>query len=638
MNPSRLSFWGATGIWLCAWLNGTGWVLSALHQLNAAGYTISLLLFLAGFWFWKRRQPARISPGVESGKKFIRRFRRPLPGVFFLAAVLVFLGGLLYAPTCYDALTYRLPRLLSWQAAGHWCWIPTVNPRMNYSGPGWEWLGMPFLVLTHSDRGMFLINALGFLLMPGLLFSLFRQLGVARRVAWTWMWLLPLAYGYVTQAGSIGNDLTGAIFLLLSVHFGLRARRSGLVSDVWLALLAAALMTGVKLSNLPLALPCLVAVGPAWTRLGKHWLAGLAVAVVCIVVSALPIMALNQKHTGSWTGDPHDQYKMQVASPVAAFAINSFLLAEQSLVPPVLPHSREINDRLTRMLPESLKARFPRLKLNHVTEFPGEEGAALGLGVTLPLLLALGGAVAGWRRAGRLKRLADTLPPVALAGWVALLVYMAKMGSEAGPRLLLPYYPLVIVPVLLLAPQQRWLRRRNWRRLLVLTALGVLPVLVLSVARPLWPAVTGSGWLARTHPENQLLQRLAATYAGYAHRNDILAPIRASLPAGTGEVGFIAGSNDSPYSLWRPFGRRRVVYLQAATPYFLAHPDALEWVVVKENSWPDVSPVPLETWAAEHHADIVLSVSIVELISWGPEKWCLLHFQKPEAPKTSPRE
>ena len=25
--------------------------------------------------------------------------------------------------------------------------------------------------------------------MPGLLFSVFRQVGVARKVAWTWMWI-----------------------------------------------------------------------------------------------------------------------------------------------------------------------------------------------------------------------------------------------------------------------------------------------------------------------------------------------------------------------------------------------------------------------------------------------------------------
>ena len=130
-----------------------------------------------------------------------------------------------------------------------------------------------------------MINALGFLLLPGLLFAVFRRLGVARKVAWTWMWLLPLAYGYLTQAGSIGNDLLGALFGLLSVYFGLRARASKNVSDVWLAGLAAALLTGTKLSNLPLALPCLVAVWPALGLLKKNLAGTVAVAAVAVVVS-----------------------------------------------------------------------------------------------------------------------------------------------------------------------------------------------------------------------------------------------------------------------------------------------------------------------------------------------------------------
>ena len=208
--------------------------------------------------------PLKIIPRRIHWPKLRRRFRRPLPAIFLLVAVLIFLGGALHAPNNYDALTYRLPRMLNWLAAGHWFWIPTINDRMNYSTTAWEWMAMPFFALLRSDRGLFLINALGFLLMPGLLFSVFRQAGRgAASVAWTWMWVLPLAYGCATQAGSLGNDFTGLLFCLASVHFGLRARRSGRVSDLWLAGLAAALMTGVKLSNLPLLLPCLVAVWPA---------------------------------------------------------------------------------------------------------------------------------------------------------------------------------------------------------------------------------------------------------------------------------------------------------------------------------------------------------------------------------------
>lgn len=617
-------------IWLCAWLNCTGWGLSALHQLNAAGYTVSLLLFAAGCWFWKRRAAIEIFPR-GSGKKFLRRFRRPLPAFFLLATVLIFMGGALYAPTAFDALTYRLPRMLNWLAAGQWCWIPTFNERMNYSGVAWEWTAMPLLALTHSDRAMFLINALGFVLMPGLLFFIFRHVGVARKVAWTWMWILPLGYGYITQAGGIGNDLTGTWLCLASIFFGLRARRSGRAGDLWTALLAAALMTGVKLSNLPLALPCLVAVWPALPRLRKNLLASLAVAGLAGLSSAAPMMVLNQTHTGSWNGDPQNKYKMQMANPAAAFLGNCFLLAESSFMPPVLPAANAINQRLTTALPQFVRDQFVRLRGNKLNELPGEEGAGLGLSVTLPLLLVLGAATIGlvWTRSS--KSVFALLPPVALAAWVAVIFYMAKMGSEAAARLLLPYYLLAAIPVLRLPAQEILLRRRAWRIFLVVMALSVLPVLVLSVSRPLWPAQFVSKKLAAAHPENKTLQRLATTYATYACRNDFLAPLRAALPDNATEIGFIANPNDSDYSLWRPFGQRKVKYLRADTARFLEHPDELEWVVIKENVWPEISPELLANWAQAHRAKIIWSQPITELVIWGPENWCLLHFEKPAA-------
>jgi hypothetical protein len=615
----------AFAIWICgcAYLICAGWLLSALHQLHPVGYALALLPGILIALLWLKKNPPTFRP-----QKIFRRCRRPLPAIFFLLAALVFLGGILYAPNNFDALTYRLPRMLNWLAAGKWFWISTINERQNYSGANWEWIAMPFLSLLRSDRGMFLINALGFLLMPGLLFSIFRRLGVARKVAWTWMWLLPLAYGYLTQAGSIGNDFLGALFCLLSIYFGLRARRSGRVTEVWLALLAAALLTGVKLSNLPLALPCLVAVWPALGQLKKNLAGSVAVIGIAAVISALPIMALNQIYTGSWNGDPQNEYRMQIKNPVAGLLGNGFLQAEQSLVPPVLPGSNKIHKRLFQALPESLKNGFPRLTSVKINELPGEEGAALDLAITLPLLLVSLIAVCGFQRAGSLKNIFSLWPPVVLAAWISVLVCMAKLGSEAGPRLMLPYYPLALVPWLLLPAQSCLLRWQSWRIFLALTAAAALPVLVLSMARPLWPAQTVTARLARAHPNNQNLQRLATTYAAYAHRNDILAPLRAGLPADAREIGFIAGSNDTDYSLWRPFGNRLVKDLRPDIDQFLEQPN-VEWVVVKEDIWPEISPVPFEKWAQEHSAKIVLTQSIVELVSAGPQNWSLLHIEKP---------
>ena len=117
-------------------------------------------------------------------QKSLRRFRRPLPLCFGALAVLIFLGGAIHAPGNYTGLAYRAGRVLQWLSHGHWFWIDTEDYRMNDRACGIEWLSAPILLFTNSTRGLFLINFLPFLLLPGLIFSIFTRLGVRARVAW----------------------------------------------------------------------------------------------------------------------------------------------------------------------------------------------------------------------------------------------------------------------------------------------------------------------------------------------------------------------------------------------------------------------------------------------------------------------
>jgi hypothetical protein len=139
-----------------------------------------------------------------------------------------------------------------------------------------------------------------------------------------------------------------------------------------------------------------------------------------------------------------------------------------------------------------------------------------------------------------------------------------------------------------------------------------------------------SGWLVHHYPDSSLMRRLTTVYSCYQNRNDLLAPLRARLPDNATNIGFIAGINDSDYSLWRPFGQRQVVYLWNGTPQtpVLLPPD-VGWIVVKRAVWPEVSPVPLEEWAAQHEIEIVFSVQITAFASRTEETWCLLHIRKP---------
>jgi hypothetical protein len=313
---------------------------------------------------------------------------------------------------------------------------------------------------------------------------------------------------------------------------------------------------------------------------------------------------------------------------------NSLLLGQQLFMPPYLPGVPNVNAWLKQNLPDSWKHRlengFPRYFMGRLNELPQEEGASLGLGITLLLLLGVfaPGCRAGKNQSAGLSKW--KISSVGLAAWVATLFFMMKMGSEAGPRLMLPYYPLGMIPVLILPRQALLARCAGWRTLAVLVALSVLPCLILTPSRPVWPTQAVIRWLARHQPESAFTQRVKTVYSCYQNRNDLLAPLRVQLPEDATKVGFIAGENDPEYALWRPFGRRRVIDLWDGTPQSpVSLPPDVEWIVVKRAVWQEVSPVPLEEWATQHGIEIVFSVPIQAFASGTEETWCLLHVRKP---------
>ena len=295
--PTLVLLW----IWCCAYLNCAGWTLSALQQLNARGYAMVLAFGAIALLVWRKQNAPQIFPKIRWQTK-IRRFRKPFPLAFLILAVMAFLGGAIYSPTNYDALSYRVPRVLHWLAAGQWHWIHTIFPRLNQRCCGIEWVSAPFLALLKSDRLLFLINFACYLFFPGLVFSVFTRLGVRRRVAWHWMWIVPTGYCYLAQAGSIGNDLFGAVFVLAAMDFALRAKTSGSARDFFVSVLAAALMTSAKPSNLPLLLPWALAMLPSLGLLWRRPVQTVAVGLVALAASYVPSAALNWHYCGDWTG------------------------------------------------------------------------------------------------------------------------------------------------------------------------------------------------------------------------------------------------------------------------------------------------------------------------------------------------
>jgi len=489
----------------------------------------------------------------------MRRFKKPLPMVFLACLLAAVIGGALYPPANYDGICYRIPRILHWWSEGRWHWIGGLNARMDYSATGFEWMMLPLLALFRTDRLFFLVNVISYALLPGLLYSVWVSLGISRRVAWSWMWLLPTAYCFALQAGSIGNDSFAAVFFLTAIAFALRAGCRGSMWDASIALLAAGLLTGAKATNLPLLLPIAVAFLPGLRALLGRMLPLIALGLVAAAVSFLPLAATNTLRTGDWSGDPDNSGKMKLERPLPAIAGNTLQLAAGCLAPPVLPVARAWNDLAARALDRepmrSIRAHYPRLSLA-LSELPSEEGAGLGLGITCLLLLSIVGALFF---GGGIRSYLALL--IGICCWLSLLVYMAKMGSECTARLVASYYPGLIIPLLALHSQERLVRRNWWRGGALIAALSVFPPLIMSPVRPLVPMLAMVEFAGKIGLPKGLVDRARTVYLVYGERSDNLAPVRAQLPLNARTIGFAGTADESELSFWKPYGERRVVDL-----------------------------------------------------------------------------
>jgi hypothetical protein len=506
-------------------LNIIGWDLASAGLLHRVGYAVCLVVAIAAGGLLGGRGDLRL-PKVRK-----RRWRRILPLTFGVILILSLVGGAIHLPSNYDALSYRTPQLLHWLDEGRWHWIDTPNSRMNIAPPGSNWLAAPLLLLTGTDRWTFLPNIAAFALFPGFLFEMLTRSGVRRRVASWWMWLVPAGYVFATQAGGLGNDMIGGLYATAALALALRANASGNVWDFGLSLIAVALCTGVKNVNLPILLPWLVAIWPAWRVVFRRPLAIVGFTAAAALSSCLPTTALNWKHTGHWTGDPTDEHRVRQPSAGSGLVSNAVVLLVANTQPPVWPATNTINELIGRLIKRSPLAEAcrssPRFEAKWY-EMPSEEHAGLGPGILALGLISLVAACSRWRRSepGRIYRHWD----VAAAGCVALLVPISLMSTDGLPRLVAPLCIPVVLVALLPAANAGLTRLRLWRWTALLVALLPLPALLLSPARPLLPMRAALTKLAERHPESAALARAARVYRIYDERADAFLPLKRFVP------------------------------------------------------------------------------------------------------------
>jgi hypothetical protein len=210
-----------------------------------------------------------------------------------------------------------------------------------------------------------------------------------------------------------------------------------------------------------------------------------------------------------------------------------------------------------------------------------------------------------------------TTPWIAItATLIASAAYMAKMGSENTARLMLPYAPLWIASYLALIRRRQSASAPIKAAFVWLPLLCLLPGLILNPNRPLIPLTAIAAVPALP---SSLRDRILDLHQGYASRNDPLHAIRTGLPADAAVVGFAGGPTRSAYSLFKPFGSRRVIEAHRANI------DSFEWLVAMPEGIRERLGMSWEDWFASSPYEIVAQHQVTFVTSFGPENWYLLH-------------
>jgi hypothetical protein len=615
----------AVRIWilLSTLLVSAGWILSALHQLNRAGYAAVFAVTGAAAFFWWRqnRRPGREIFG-RIRHKFRRRFKRRAPQLFLMLVLLAFLSGALLPDLNYDTDAYRLPRIFHWLWAGQWQWIRTSDPRMNIADCGFEWLAATLILFTHTDRFVFLINWVSYLLLPGLIFSVFTRLQVRPRVAWWWMWFLAAGWCFALQAGSVDNDSLAAVYILAAVDLALRARGKKSAADLWLSLLAAALATGVKQTNLPLALLWVIAAWPSWRLIWIRPMGSFMAVAAGLLVSVVPISVLNYKHYGTWL--PLDvvglvgsgRFRLDpfwgVIGNVFSIPLQNLMPPFHELLPPFFRYSTSLwNEQMRHFLFTPFGSHFSSFENFGYLSADYYHGICEGnAGIGLGICILIGATLLEMRRQKKAGAVGQLIPHdrllflLRLVPWGLLLLFMAKVGTSSSARHLAPYYIFLFPFFLVKTDHATVVRQHRWQR----RGLEIMAFTAIVVAgagnRPLMPLPALWERLHANFPQNGFV---TDQYSRYADSDFVAAAARKNfvqkfLPLDETVVGYhpIVCDVDEP-GLWLPYGRHRVECVSPGDSPELLRTLGIHYVVV--HLYPQDGSIT--GWMEKYHATLV---------------------------------
>jgi hypothetical protein len=213
---------------------------------------------------------------------------------------------------------------------------------------------------------------------------------------------------------------------------------------------------------------------------------------------------------------------------------------------------------------------------------------------------------------------------VPLTAAMASAVFMTQSGLACPARYLAPFYAVLIAPILAGdGALLRLLRRPWWRCISVLVfALAAVPVII-SPARPLWPAVTILKALGADKSPRPMVKRAWMVYSIYGNRGNAFQPAVAVLPKDASPLGMVT-SDDPEGSLWRPFGSRRVEHVCFTDGADYLRERNIKYVLVSQSIVNHVYQTTMDDWLKKYDAEIVQPVTLSLRADTGPVQWWLV--------------
>jgi hypothetical protein len=638
-NASRLP---ESSVWLGHWIilgascSIAGWLLSAIDQLHAGG----LLAAIPATWFLMARLAGLPLPGWQpsrASRKWWKRCSKPLPASFLGISLLSLIAGALHAPNNFDALIYRMPRVVHWLMADGWEWIPTTKNNLNTRSTGFEWWTAPMFSILRTDRLIFLINLISFLFLPGIFFSLMRNMGVAARVSRLWMWLLPTGYCFAFQAASVGNDLLTAFFAVAAFDYGFRWRNNRDHTSLTLALLACAMMTAVKPVTLPLLLPFTVLFFGMWKHLVQRWLTTALLVTPLLLSSFVPTAAINIHRCGDWTGAAAEDQKLGSVEPLVGIATNTVNTIIQNVCPPVFPFAKAWNANFIKLFPASY------IEANHrsfeaggaefsLADFQGEETAGIGCGLTLLLGFSwLSRLFVGNPSTIKSNRAFPLRPWLIMAACfsVALLAYFSRAGMSTVGRHIAPFYPFFFALALAGNFHLSVIRTPLWKWAAGMAVASSLAMIIVLPSRPLWPAARMLAGINEQSPA--ILKRAKSGYDVYLGRADALGPLRDALPGDCATVAYLSHSSSPELPLWKPYMKRRLRHVQLSEKADDIRKMGITHMVLNTAGFDKTRGQSPANWIAEAGGIVKTRLTLQLMARHEPGTWWLVEFPSPAA-------